>query len=74
MVNLFNPEQFVTTSLVGVDSNAFALMGHWKRMATRQGWKREDIDKVIEQCKNGNYDDLICTLMAHIEEPEDSDE
>lgn len=72
--NLFNPEKRVKLNLVGLDGNAFYLMGAFKQAARRQGWKSEEIDMVIEQCKKGNYDDLICTLMAHLEEPEVQDE
>lgn len=68
--NLFTPAKFVKASLVGVDGNAFVLMAHFKRMAQRQGWKSEEIKMVLDECKKGNYDDLICTLMAHIEESE----
>ncbi|ADG59933.1 hypothetical protein Acj9p033 [Acinetobacter phage Acj9] len=68
--NLFTPAKFVKMSLVGVDGNAFAIMGTFSRLARRQGWTQKEIDAVIEQCKKGNYDDLICTIMAHIEDPE----
>lgn len=68
--NLFNPEKRVKMTLVGLDGNAFVLLGSFKRAARRQGWSSEEIDMVINKCKEGNYDDLICTLMAHIEEPE----
>jgi small nuclear ribonucleoprotein (snRNP)-like protein len=31
----------VKGSLVGVDGNAFALMGHFKRLATQQGFDND---------------------------------
>lgn len=68
--NLFNPEKRVKMTLVGLDGNAFVLLGTFKRAARRQGWNSEEIDTVINKCKEGNYDDLICNLMAHIEEPD----
>lgn len=68
--NLFNPEKRVKMTLVGLDGNAFVLLGTFKRAARRQGWSSEEIDMVINKCKEGNYDDLICNLMAHIEEPD----
>ena len=46
------------------DGNAYALMGGWKRAATRQGWTQEEIDKVINECKSGDYDHLSQTLIA----------
>jgi hypothetical protein len=67
MTNLFVPEKYVKGTLVGVDGNAFALMGHFKRLATRQGWYKEDIDKVLDVAKSGDYDNLVVTLDSHME-------
>ena len=72
--NLFNPEKRIKMSLVGIDGNAHVIMGTFQRNARRQGWSSEEINAVIEKCKSGNYDDLICNIMAHIEEPEVQDE
>ena len=66
-MNLFNPPKYVKGSLVGVDGNAFSLMGYFKRNATRQGWSKEDIDLVLTKAKSGDYDNLIVTLDAHLE-------
>ena len=55
--------------LVGLDSNAFSLIGHFQRNARRQGWSQEDISKVLTECKSGNYDHLLNTLMNHTECP-----
>lgn len=49
--------------LTSVDSNAFSLMGHWQKAARRAGWSKEDIDIVLEECRSGDYDDLVCVLM-----------
>ena len=65
--NLFSPEKRVKMDLVGVDGNAFVIMGTFQRAARRQGWSSEEINLVIEKCKSGNYDDLLCNIMAHIE-------
>lgn len=66
-MNLFNPPKYVKGSLVGVDGNAFALMGYFKINAQRQGWTKEDIDLVLTKAKSGDYDNLIVTLDAHLE-------
>ena len=68
IMNLFNPPKFVKGSLVGLDGNAFALMGHFKRLAVRQGWTTEEWQTVTNKCMGGDYDTLIQTLMAHMEE------
>lgn len=66
-MNLFNPPKYVKGSLVGVDGNAFALMGYFKINAVKQGWAKEDIDLVLTKAKSGDYDNLIVTLDAHLE-------
>lgn len=62
--------------LTSVDANAFSLMGHWQKAARRAGWPKEDIDIVLEECRNGDYDNLVCALMdvSTTETPEEDDE
>ena len=43
-------------------------MGHFKRLAVRQGWTTEEWQTVTNKCMEGDYDTLIQTLMAHMEE------
>lgn len=71
MNNLFNPPKYVELRLVGLDGNAFSLLGAFQRAARRQGWSKEDIQKVIEEAKASNYDHLLLTLDTHCKEPED---
>ena len=65
MNNLFNPPKYVELRLVGLDGNAFSLLGAFQRAARRQGWSKEDIQKVIEEAKASNYDHLIYVLSSH---------
>lgn len=65
--NLFTPEKKVEGTIVGIDGNAFSLMGHWQRLAGRQGWSDEDIDLVLEECYSGDYSNLVRTLSAHMD-------
>jgi hypothetical protein len=57
----------VYLNLVGLDGNAFALMGAFSREAKRQGWDSEEIQVVIDECKSGDYDHLLYTLMQYTE-------
>ena len=43
----------VKMQLVGIDGNAFSIMGVWQRNARRQGWTKEEIDKVLNECTTG---------------------
>ena len=60
-------EKKVIGSLVGVDGNAFMLMGHFSKLAKRQGISPEQIKEVLDQAKSGDYDHLIQTLDANME-------
>lgn len=55
----------VCMNLVGLDGNAFALMGAFSKEAKRQGWDSEEIQAVIDECKSGDYDHLLFTLMQY---------
>ena len=60
----------VKMQLAGLDGNAFALMGAFSRNARRQGWTSDDIDTVLTECRSGDYDHLLCTLMDNIDDDE----
>ena len=64
----------VKMQLVGLDGNAFSLMGAFKSAARKQGWDRTAIDAVIEECMTGDYNHLLCTLMDNIDSDEDDGE
>jgi|TARA_B100000929_G_C15228586_1_gene325419 hypothetical protein len=53
------------------DGNAFALMGHANRLATRMGLEDEEKSKIISEMQNGDYDNLIEVFTkyfgAHVE-------
>ena len=64
----------VKLQLVGLDGNAFSLMGAFSKQARREGWTKEEIKGVLDECMTGDYDHLLCTLMEHTQEPEEEDE
>lgn len=64
----------VSMTLIGVDGNAFSLMGTFSREARRQGWTSDEIKVVTDKCMQGDYQELICTLMEHIEDNSHEDE
>ena len=59
--------------LVGVDGNAYAVMGVFSRQARREGWTQEEIDSVLEEAQSGDYDHLLSTIMTYCE-PQDEEE
>ena len=60
----------VHLELVGLDGNAYSLMGAFSHQARREKWTKEEIDKVIEEATKGDYNHLIATLAEHCESPE----
>ena len=59
-------ERKVQGTLVGVNGNAFSLMGHFKNLACRQGFNKEWIDSVLEDAMSDDYDHLLYTISSHM--------
>ena len=55
----------VGLDLTSLDSNAFGLMGGFQRQARKEGWEKEDIKEVLDECQSGDYDHLVQTLVKH---------
>ena len=64
----------VRLELVGIDGNAYSLMGAFQQQARREGWTKDEIKLVLDKCKEGDYDALLCTLVAHCDSPNDDEE
>ena len=63
----------VKLTFVGLDGNAFSLMGAFKSQARKEGWTKEKIEEVIKECTSSNYDHLLQTLIAHCEDEDEED-
>lgn len=57
----------VNLELVGLDGNAFFLLGKFQQEARRQGWSAQEIQTVMTEAQSGDYDHLLQTLIAHTE-------
>jgi len=55
----------VLLNLVGLDGNAFAIMGAFSRQAKQENWSQDEIDAVLNEAKAGDYDHLLATIMRH---------
>lgn len=62
----------VDLNLVGVNGNAFMIMGIFKRQAKQEGWSKQEIDLVIKEAKSGDYNHLLATIENHCEPKNDS--
>lgn len=67
------PNKTVNLKLVGLNGNAFFLMGAFQRQARREGWSKDEIDAVLNECSSGDYDHLLATLIKFCDS-KDSDE
>ena len=55
----------VNLKLEGLDGNAFSLMGAFQKQAKKEGWSKQEIDVVLNECMSSDYDNLLCTLMKY---------
>ena len=58
-------EKKVKLELVGLDGNAFNLMGKFSQAARRQGWSKAEIDEVLKDARSGDYDHLLQVLLVN---------
>ena len=61
----------VNLDLVGLDGNAFSLLGTFQKQARKDNWTPEEIKEVLDEAKSGDYDHLLFTLATYCEEKED---
>jgi hypothetical protein len=64
----------ITLRLVGLDGNAFVLMGAFSRQAKTEGWTKDEIDGVLREAQSRDYDHLLATLADHCEDPTGGEE
>lgn len=60
----------VKLQLVGLDGNAFSLLGAFRTQARKEKWTQEEIDEVLNEAMSGDYNNLLCVLSDHCEEKE----
>lgn len=53
-------------TLVGVDGNAYAIMGYTARALKRTG-HHDLVEKMYEEAESGDYDNLIRVCMKYID-------
>ncbi len=57
----------VSLELVGIDGNAFAILGAFQKQARREGWEADEIKEVMDDAQSGDYDHLLQVMIAHCE-------
>jgi len=51
--------------LVGMDANAFAILGRFRQAAKADKWPEEEIQKVIDDAMSSSYDHLLSVISKH---------
>ena len=51
-------------TLIGVDGNAFAVIGYVQRQLNRNGWARDETQIVVEHMMSGDYNNVLATGMS----------
>jgi hypothetical protein len=64
------PKKKLNLQLVGLDGNAFSLLGAFSRQAKRERWSAEEIEAVRQEATSKDYDHLLSTLLAFTHSPE----
>ncbi len=59
----------VSLTLVGLDGNAFSLLGAFSKQARREGWQKEEVDSVVNEAMSGDYNNLLRVLSSHCDDP-----
>lgn len=54
-------------SLVGIDGNAYAIMGYVTKCMKAEGMDQEDIDNYRANAMSSNYDHLFCVSCEMID-------
>jgi hypothetical protein len=59
----------ISLKLLGLDGNAFALMGAFRKQARIEGWTDDEIAVVLVDAMSGDYSRLLYVLSSHCEPP-----
>lgn len=55
----------IKLNLVGIDGNAFSVMGAFSKQARKEGWTMEEVEEVLTEAQISDYNHLLHTIMSH---------
>ncbi len=72
MSEISTPDELIkpVVQLVGIDGNAYSIMGEVKSALTREGNSNEIVEDYLSQAMSGDYDHLLAVSLAFIKLPE----
>ena len=54
-------------TLVGVDGNAFAIIGYTQKAMRKAGYTKEEINQLYNEATSGDYSNLICVCDEYLD-------
>lgn len=54
-------------SLVGVDGNAYCIMGYTAKAMRRAGFSKEEVEQMYEEAESSDYYNLIAVCDGYID-------
>lgn len=64
-------DKTVNLDLVGINGNAYAIMGAFRRQAQKEDWTQEEINAVLDKAQSKDYLHLLATIENHCESTDD---
>ena len=58
-------DKTIKLNLVGIDGNAFSIMGAFSKQAKKEKWAKEEISTVLGEARSGDYNHLLATIMSY---------
>ncbi len=59
--------------LLGIDGNAFSIIGSFQKNARKQGWTQEEIKSVVDEATNSDYNHLLVTILKYVDDCDDNE-
>ena len=57
----------VQFQLVGIDGNAFSILGTAQKFARKAGLSKEQIEEYVNEATSGDYNNVISTTMNYFD-------
>jgi len=54
-------------NLVGIDGNAYSVMGYVTNAMREQGFSKAERDEYLKKAMSSDYNNLLCVSMDYIE-------
>lgn len=65
-------KQKVILQMVGLNGNAFSIIGAFSKAARAQHWSGNEIKAVTDEAMSGDYNHLLATIMDNVVSPDDA--